>query len=299
MTPPKGTAAKGRKEGGARGRTTTTKSRAKATGARAAAPRKKPAARKPAAAKPKAKPVDAAAPSRPKSALRRIAWWAIKAAGIGISAFLFLSSAGIMLYRYVNPPLTPLMLLRNFEGQGDLHKAWRSLDEISPEFLLSVVAAEDQLFFTHRGFDVKQIQAAIESHLEGGSLRGGSTISQQVAKNVFLWPSRSWIRKGLEVWFTLGIEYCWSKDRILEVYVNVAEMGDGVYGVEAAAQHYYHKPARDLTREEGALLAAILPAPRDRSPVHPTPYLLQRQHWILGQMRNLGGTGYLELDRSN
>ena len=157
-----------------------------------------------------------------------------------------------------------------------------------------MVAAEDQLFFQHCGFDFRQIRAAIETRLEGGRLRGGSTISQQVAKNVFLWPGRSWIRKGLEAWFTVGIELCWTKERILEVYVNIAEMGEGIYGVEAAARHYFHKPASVLTREESALLAAILPAPRERSPLHPSEYVRQRQAWILRQMHNLGGVRYLE-----
>lgn len=262
--------------------------------------KKKAAAKKRAPRKPAAKMVVAAgqegAESRVKKAspYRRILWWAFKRGTIAALLFVLFSSAWIVLYRYVNPPLTPLMILRNVQDEEDVRKRWRDYGEISQEFLLAVVASEDQLFFKHNGFDIKQIRAAIETRLDGGKLRGGSTISQQVAKNVFLWPGRSWVRKGLEVWFTAGIELCWSKQRILEVYVNIAEMGEGIYGVEAAAQHYYHKPASALTREESALLAAILPAPRDRSPAHPTAFLRQRQAWIMKQMRNLGGVAYLK-----
>jgi len=229
---------------------------------------------------------------------KRWPWRVFKCCGILLLLFLTLSSLWIITYRYVNPPLTPLMILRHVQEEEDVRKRWRDYKAVSPEFLLAVVAAEDQRFFEHHGFDFRQIKAAIETKLDGGRLRGGSTISQQVAKNVFLWPNSSWLRKGLEVWFTVGIELCWSKQRILEVYVNIAEMGEGIYGVEAAAQHYYHKPASDLTRAESAMLAAILPAPRDRSPLHPTEYLRQRQAWIVQQMYNLGGTRYLDQPRS-
>lgn len=262
--------------------------RKKATAKKKAVPRKPPA-RKPAAKKkPVVEPVVTTKPFR-----RRMTWWLLKAGFVSILLFVALSSLWIVAYRYVNPPLTPLMVLRNVQDEEDVRKRWRDYDDISGEFLLAVVAAEDQLFFQHNGFDLKQIRAAIETRLDGGKLRGGSTISQQVAKNVFLWPGRSWIRKGLEAWFTAGIELCWPKERILEVYVNIAEMGEGIYGVEAAAQHYYHKPASALSREESALLAAILPAPRDRSPVRPTDYLRTRQAWIMKQMHNLGGVRYL------
>lgn len=261
---------------------------------RARKPRKPRAPRKPQAATDAAasKPTTAPAPSR--SWRRRVLVWGLKLGFSFTFIFVLLSSAWILTYRYVNPPLTPLMLLRHVQEEEDVRKRWRAYDEIAPEFLLAVVAAEDQLFFKHDGFDFKQIRAAIQTRLDGGRLRGGSTISQQVAKNVFLWPGRSWLRKGLEVWYTVGIEFCWGKQRILEVYVNIAEMGQGIYGVEAAAQHYYGKPASDLSRAESALLAAVLPAPRDRSPLQPTAYLQERQAWILGQMHNLGGPAYLE-----
>jgi len=272
------------------------KKTAKATGEAESAPKRRAStgARK-RAAKPAVKtetPVETTSAVKP-SFLRKLLWPALKIGVITGLLFVAVSSGWIVLYRYVNPPVTPLMILRHLQDEEDVRKRWRDYDEISPEFLLAVVAAEDQLFFKHNGFDLKQIQAAIETRLDGGRLRGGSTISQQVAKNAFLWPGRSWIRKGLEVWFTAGIELCWSKERILEVYVNIAEMGEGIYGVEAAAQHYYQKSADALTRNESALIAAILPAPRDRSPVQPTAYLRERQAWITGQMRNLGGVTYL------
>lgn len=257
-------------------------------------PRKPRAPRKPRVPADATAPRPTPAPSPSRSWRRRVFVWGLKV-GVAVTlVFVLLSSVWVLTYRYVNPPLTPLMLLRHVQEEEDVRKRWRAYDEIAPEFLLAVVAAEDQLFFKHDGFDFKQIRAAIQTRLDGGRLRGGSTISQQVAKNVFLWPGRSWLRKGLEVWFTVGIELCWGKQRILEVYVNIAEMGQGIYGVEAAARHYYGKPASDLTRAESALLAAVLPAPRDRSPLQPTAYLQERQAWILGQMHNLGGPAYLE-----
>lgn len=269
----------------------------------APAPKRKAAPRKPRAKKVDPPPVEVpsehddtpeAEPVNAKRSLkRRITWLAFKYGCISSAAFVLFSALWIIFYRFVNPPVTPLMVLRHFQEEEDLRKRWRNYEEISPDFLLAVVAAEDQLFFQHNGFDLKQIQAAIDERLKGGRLRGGSTISQQVAKNAFLWPGRSWIRKGLEAWFTVGIELLWSKERILEVYVNVAEMGRGIYGVEAAAQHYYEKPASELTRSECALLATVLPDPRDRSPLKATGSMRERQGWILGQMRNLGGIDYL------
>ncbi len=236
---------------------------------------------------------ETAAPPKP-SLRRRLAWLGLKYGSRAALVFVLFSALWILTYRFVNPPVTPLMILRHFQEEEDLRKRWWDGEAIAPEFLLAVVAAEDQLFFQHSGFDWKQISTAIDERLNGGRLRGGSTISQQVAKNVFLWPGRSWTRKGLEAWFTLGIELCWSKERILEVYVNVAELGPDIYGVEAAARHYFQKSAADLTRSECALLATVLPDPRDRSPLRPTGAMRERQDWILGQMRNLGGVAFLE-----
>ncbi|MCF6284970.1 MAG: monofunctional biosynthetic peptidoglycan transglycosylase [Candidatus Hydrogenedentes bacterium] len=271
--------------------------------AKGAPAKKKAAAKKKPAAKKKT-PRKTAAKKAPPAELgsrfrlgtlnwRRSLVFGAKAAFIFGLVFVTITGSWMVSYLFVNPPMTPLMLIRHFQDEEDIRNRWRSYDEVSPEFILAVVAAEDQLFFKHNGFDVKQIRAAIETRLEGGRLRGGSTISQQVAKNLFLWPGRSWIRKGLEVYFTVGIEFCWPKERILEMYVNVAELGPGIYGVESAAQHYYHKSASDLNRQESALLAAVLPAPRSRSPIAPTVYLRERQAWILGQMHNLGGPVYL------
>ena len=163
--------------------------------------------------------------------------------GVGGSEILLGQSVGggidrmgrVSAWRFINPPVTPLMILRHFQEEEDLRKRWRDANEIAPEFLLAVVAAEDQKFFQHSGFDWQQIQAALDERRAGGRLRGGSTISQQVAKNVFLWPGRSWIRKGLEAWFTVLVENIWGKHRIMEVYLNVAEFAPGVYGAEAGA----------------------------------------------------------------
>ncbi|MBI1320561.1 MAG: monofunctional biosynthetic peptidoglycan transglycosylase [Candidatus Hydrogenedens sp.] len=196
---------------------------------------------------------------------------------------------------YVDPGRTPLMYIRYWEGVGEGHieHEWRDGADISPNLLLAIVAAEDQKFFDHWGLDVGELQNAIETAGDGGKLRGASTLSQQTAKNVFLWPSRSYLRKGLELCFTLAVEVCWSKQRILEIYANVAEFGPGVYGAEAAAQRYFHKAAIDLTPEEGALLAACLPNPLDRSPADPSETVLNKQAWILQQMQNLGGTAFI------
>ncbi len=205
----------------------------------------------------------------------------------------------VLLYRFVNPPITPLMLVRVFEHKihGEkttLTKKWISLDKLSPELQLAVVSSEDNLFLEHHGFDFEAIDKAkdFNDRKKGKRLHGASTISQQTAKNVFLWSGRSWIRKGMEVYFTGLIEFVWPKKRIMEVYLNVIEMGDGIYGAEMASETYFHKPASGLTRPEAALLAAILPNPRKWNPVHPTNYLLSRQQWILWNMGNIGTLKY-------
>ncbi len=175
-----------------------------------------------------------------------------------------------------------------------LDKDWTSIDRISNKMVLAVICGEDQLFFEHHGFDIKAIKKAIIHNQKSKRKRGASTISQQTAKNVFLWPTRSWLRKGFEIWFSVLIEACWSKKRILEVYLNVAEWGDGIYGVEAAAQYYYHKQASSLNQEESAMLAAVLPSPLKYSVVNPSPHVRKRQQRILRHMRNWGGTINLE-----
>lgn len=208
--------------------------------------------------------------------------------GFVFGVFLF-SIAVTLFYGWVPVPLTPLMGLRVVESLMDgrpvhFQKDWVSLEEISPRVEYAVIAAEDMRFFEHHGFDFVAIEKALKHNRKSRRIRGGSTISQQVAKNVFLWPSRSWIRKGVEAYFTGLIELFWSKQRIMEVYLNVVEMGDGVYGVEAAARKYFHKPAKNLNASEAALLAAVLPNPRRFLVQRPSGYVRFRQTAIRRRM---------------
>ena len=198
----------------------------------------------------------------------------------------------VLLYRFVNPPVTWLMLQRGFERKLDgkewkLEKKWRDFDELSTNLKYAAMAGEDARFLNHWGFDVKSIQKAYEKNQAGKPMRGGSTISQQTAKNVFLWPGRSWVRKGFEAYFTVLIEALWSKKRIMEVYLNVIEMGDGIYGAEAATQFYYKKPATQLSKRQAALLIAVLPNPRRWTPARPTAYIRHKQSLILRNMRRI------------
>ena len=171
---------------------------------------------------------------------------------------------------------------------------WVDLEAISPQAALAVIASEDQQFPFHAGFDFKSIREAVRSNARGKHMRGASTISQQVAKNMFLWPGRSYFRKGLEAYFTLLIEWLWPKERILEVYLNVAELGPGIFGVQAASWHFFKKPALRLSRSQAATLAAVLPNPNIYYVERPSPFVVRRRDWILGQMRALGGPAYLE-----
>lgn len=197
----------------------------------------------------------------------------------------------ICLYRVIPVPVTPLHMIRLFEEnktdkERKIDKSWRSLNDMSPNMPLAVVTSEDPMFFTHHGFDFEQIKNSLERNIEKGKkLRGASTISQQTAKNLFLWPSRSWIRKGIEVYFTVLMEACWNKRRILEVYLNIIEMGDGIYGTEAAAQNYFHKSSEKLTKGEAALIAAVLPNPRRWHPDAPTPFIRKKQLKIVRYMK--------------
>jgi len=208
---------------------------------------------------------------------------------------LFLGSTLLVevLYTFINPPVTPLMIKRMLEQKQDgkkarLQKKWMPVEKISPHMIKAVVASEDNRFLEHWGIDMDAIQKAIEHNKRYRRKHGASTITQQVAKNVFLWPARTWLRKGFELYFTLTIDLIWSKKRIMEVYLNVIETGDGIYGVEAAAKKYYRKPAKRLTASEAALIAACLPNPRKRNPAAPTPYLLRRQARILDLMYKIG-----------
>ncbi|HXH03195.1 MAG TPA: monofunctional biosynthetic peptidoglycan transglycosylase [Candidatus Competibacteraceae bacterium] len=205
----------------------------------------------------------------------------------------------VLLLRWV-PPLTSGIMVQTWFSalsslpEGGIRYHWVPYEAISPQLALAVVAAEDQLFPAHSGFDWRAIGKALEHNSRSQRIRGASTISQQVAKNLFLWSGRSWLRKGLEAWFTLWLEALWSKQRILEVYLNIAEMGEFTFGAEAASRRYFGKPAAELSAAEAALLAAVLPNPRQFRVDAPSRYVRSRQSWILRQMRQLGGVGYLQ-----
>lgn len=193
----------------------------------------------------------------------------------------------IIILKWVNPPITVTQLASWIRGNG-LKRDYIPFKDISSNAALAIIASEDQLFPDHNGFDVKSIKKAIDTNgKKNKRLRGASTISQQVAKNVFLWQGRSWIRKGLEVYFTFMIEAVWGKKRILEVYLNVAEMGPGVFGIEAAAQKHFRKSAKKLTRTESAKIAACLPNPRKYTVNPPSSYINKRYPWVMRQMNNL------------
>ena len=200
-----------------------------------------------------------------------------------------------LLYTFLPVPVTPLMIQRTWEQAWDpqrevrLDNYWVPFSEISPHLQLAVVCAEDQDFLEHEGFDFEAIEKAYKYNKTHKRKRGASTISQQTAKNVFLWPSRSWLRKGMEVYFTFLIETLWSKERIMSSYLNVIEFGDGIYGAEAAAQYYFKKSAKDINRQEAALLASVLPNPLIYKVDQPSYDVKKRQQWILGQMRMWGG----------
>ena len=207
--------------------------------------------------------------------------------------FVLFSVIWVLAYRFVNPPITPLMVQRNWEREANdkpakADRKWVDFEDISDNMKRAAVSAEDQLFLKHMGFDIKAIEKAYANNAKGKKLRGGSTISQQTAKNVFLWQGRSYVRKGFEAYFTLLIELLWSKERILEVYLNVIEMGDGIYGAEAAAQAYFGKSCTNLKRREAALIASCFPNPRKWTPKNPTRYIRHRQYLIMRNMRRLG-----------
>lgn len=216
-----------------------------------------------------------------------------------IALWFFILSIGLtLIYRFIPVPVTPLMVIRLWEQAWDekkdvrLYKDWVSIDNISKNMPQAVYAAEDQKFLEHNGFDWKAMEEAWEKNKKGKRIKGASTISQQTAKNVFLWPSRNLIRKGLEAYFTFLIETIWTKERIMEVYLNVIEMGPGIYGIEAASQTFYNRPASKLTRQQAAMIAAVLPNPIRWSPAKPTGYIRGRQSWILRQMNNLAPIGF-------
>ena len=205
----------------------------------------------------------------------------------------------VLLLRWVPPPTSAFMLAARADAMLDGNFRYRNqydwvpLEAISPHAAMAAIAAEDQLFPFHTGFDFESIRKAVKHNAKGRRVRGASTITKQTAKNLFLWSGRSWLRKGLEVYFTVLIEVLWPKDRILEVYLNVAQFGRGVYGVQAASREFFDKDAAKLTRRQSALLAAVLPNPIKLRAAAPSPYVLRRTERIMGQMRALGGSTYL------
>jgi len=210
--------------------------------------------------------------------------------------FVF-SIAIVIVFKWVPVPITPLMVIRSVEQyrenkNSELKHNWVSIENISTNLQLAVICSEDQHFLTHNGFDIKAIEKAIEHNKKGKRIRGASTISQQTAKNVFLWPQRSWFRKGLETYFTFLIELFWSKERIMEVYLNSIEMGHGIYGAEAASQYWFKKSAIKLSKNEAAALAAILPNPLRYRANPATSYIQSRKNWIVNQMRYFGKLKY-------
>jgi monofunctional biosynthetic peptidoglycan transglycosylase len=221
--------------------------------------------------------------------LRKVAKWV----ALACAGAVLLSMLAVLLLRWIDPVTSSFMMRAQATGEKVQYR-WVDMAQISPHAQMAVIAAEDQLFPFHPGFDLDAIRDAAERNARSKRTRGASTISQQVAKNLFLWPERSFVRKGLEAWFTVLIEFMWPKERTLEVYLNIAQFGRGVYGVEAASKRYFRKTAAKLDRYEAATLAAVLPNPRRFRVDRPSPYLASRRDWIVAQMRGLGGPSYLK-----
>jgi monofunctional biosynthetic peptidoglycan transglycosylase len=230
-------------------------------------------------------------PARPGGGIR----WGrlIRSLCVTLAAVLLVGPVlAVIVYRFVPPPITILMVEGMMDGRGVDHR-WRPLSQISPALPRAAIAAEDARFCNHHGFDIEAIEkAATHNDRKPGKIRGGSTISQQTAKNVFLWPERSWVRKGFEAYFTVLIEFLWGKHRIMEVYLNTVEMGPGVYGVEAAAQKYFHVSARDVSAAQAARLIAILPSPLKWQVIDPGSFVRRRDRKIgraEGTVQRVGG----------
>jgi monofunctional biosynthetic peptidoglycan transglycosylase len=232
-------------------------------------------------------------------ARRGLAGRILRGALLAVVAWAVFTVVAVAALRWIDPPFTAFMLESRIaafvtrEPGYEFRYEWRDWNRISRNAALAVVASEDQMFPDHNGFDFRQIDKALEARERGRRVRGASTISQQVAKNLFLWPGQSWVRKGIEAGVTILIEAAWSKQRILEVYLNVAEFGEGTYGVQAASRQFFRKDAARITPSEAALLAAVLPAPKRFKAESPSSYVRRRQAWIVRQMASLGGTGYV------
>jgi monofunctional biosynthetic peptidoglycan transglycosylase len=234
-------------------------------------------------------------PARSNNLFRRILATLFKCA----LAAVLLSLALVLTLRFVAPPFSALMIERRLgSGRGEepysAHYDWVSFDRIAPVMALAVIASEDQNFLRHYGFDWRAIQKAADANERGGRVHGASTLTQQTAKNLFLWPGRDWVRKGAEAFFTVLLETCWTKRRILETYLNIVEFGDGIFGVESAAQRFFHKPAVRLSADEAAILAAVLPDPHRLKVSAPSAYVRERQQWILQEMNQIGGPGLVK-----
>ena len=231
----------------------------------------------------------------PRTARQRIVRW------LGLAAFgvVALSALSTLCLRWIDPPTSAFMLQSRYaarsQGRDDfrIRHYWVDWRFIAPAAKVAVVASEDQRFLDHDGFDVDSIADAVYERVKQGRQRGASTVSQQVAKNLYLWPGKSFLRKGLEAWFTLLVELFWPKQRVLEVYLNVAQFGDGIFGIEAASLAYFCKSAAELTPREAATLAAVLPNPLRYRADRPSEYVRARSRWILAQMQRLGGSDYL------
>jgi monofunctional biosynthetic peptidoglycan transglycosylase len=233
-------------------------------------------------------------------AKRRLAYRLLRGVLLLLAGWLAAMIVAVIALRWLDPPTSAFMLRDRIEAMAsgnaryESRHEWRDWNEISPHAAVAVIAAEDQAFAQHNGFDLVQIDKALAERANRRRTRGASTITQQVAKNLFLWPGRSWLRKGLEAGLTVLIELTWPKQRILEVYLNVAEFGRGIWGVEAASRRYFGKSASRINRPEAALLAAVLPNPLRMRVDAPSPYVRSRQQFILGQMAALGGPAALE-----
>jgi monofunctional biosynthetic peptidoglycan transglycosylase len=229
----------------------------------------------------------------------RLARRLLQTLGAALLAWVLVTAMPVLVLRWLHPLTSAIMLEAQLQAklagqrryQTDYR--WVNLEHISPHAAIAVIASEDQQFPFHAGFDIDSIREAVRASERGRRLRGASTISQQVAKNLFLWPGHSFVRKAFEAYFTVLIEALWPKERILEMYLNLAQFGDGIYGVQAAAERFWHEPANALSSEEAALLAAVLPNPLRLHADRPSDYVLERRDWILGQMSELGGESYL------
>ncbi|OCL23475.1 monofunctional biosynthetic peptidoglycan transglycosylase [Gilliamella sp. wkB171] len=212
-----------------------------------------------------------------------------------VIGLMLLSIFLILIMRWIDPIGSMLMVERKIVNWGiTQQREWKDWDAISDNIKIAVIASEDQNFATHWGFDFDAINRALIHNQNAKKIRGASTITQQVAKNIFLWPSRSWLRKAIESWFTIWIELIWSKQRTLEIYLNSVEWGEGIFGIEAASRYYFNVSANQLTPYQASLLAATLPNPRKWSPTNPTNYVQKKAEWIRAQMANLGGKNYLK-----